>query len=157
MCRKFILEKKLPKAGARAVSERGFVITVDSFLSVVVMTLLIVLSFFFLSKVTGDSWNLVDLKNIVSDKSAVLEKNLLFEDSILRSSSELLEVSLNSSPDPYCFEATLFNESLSPLVHALKAGCTKSTIQIISSERTFMVRDDNGSSFYIARVEGWVK
>jgi|GEM_PF-1091783 len=162
MGKKFISNKEWSKKDCHVnrtlqFSERGFVITVDAFLSVVVTTLLVLLAFFYLSWVSSDSWNVVDLKNIVSDEASVLEKNATFEDSVLRNSSELLEISLNSSPDPYCFEATIFNSSLSPVIHALKAGCSKTATQIISSERTIVVRDDAGSSFYFARVEGWIR
>ncbi len=157
MCKKFIAKPSSPLKKVFWSSERGFVITVDAFLSVVVMILLILASFFYLSKVSSNSWNVVDLRNIVSDKAVVLEKNHIFEDSILRDSSELLEASLNLVPEPYCLEATVLNASLSPVVHAVKVGCTSTPTQIISSERTIILRSDAGSSFFIAKVEGWVK
>jgi hypothetical protein len=157
MAKKFVLKHSSCRKFIFPSSEKGFVITVDAFLSVVVMILFVVLSLFFLSRVSSDAWNTVDLKNIVSDKASALEKSLIFEDSVKRVSVELLASSINSSPEPYCFSITIFNESLSPILHAIKAGCTKDATEIFSSERSLVVRSDAGSSFYIARVEGWVK
>jgi hypothetical protein len=139
------------------MSERGFVITVDAFLSVTMIVLFIILSFFYLSKVNLSSWNSVDLKTMTSDELTVLEKSLVFEDALKRGSSELILSSLNSTPIGYCFEATLFSQSFSPIIHTIKAGCTKNATNIASNERVIIVPTDSTPLIYVARVEGWVK
>ena len=139
------------------MSEKGFVITIDAFLSVTVVVLFVILAFFYLSNVGSVSWNSIDLKTIVSDELSVLEKSLVFEDALERGSSELILSSLNSTPNNYCFEVTLFSEVFSPIVHTIKTGCTKSATQIVSSERVIIVQSDFGPTSYIARVEGWSK
>lgn len=141
-----------------AKQEKGFVITVDAFLSSTLILLLIILSFFYLSNTSLNSWNIVDLKNIVFDCASVLEKSLTLESAVKQSSSEGILLFLNNTPNRYCFEVVILNPAdLSPVVDVLKAGCTKYSDEIISYERALVVKNSSSTSFYLARVEGWVK
>lgn len=138
-------------------AQKGFLITVDAFLSVTLMLLLITASLFYLSQAKVDSWNTVDLKSAVTDLSTILEKNLVFEDSIKQSSSELLLEKLNNSSSKYCFSTTIYNSSLSIFMSAVKTGCTKNSEEILSTERVIVVNSSGTISFYVARIDGWFK
>ncbi|MFA6268824.1 MAG: hypothetical protein WCW13_03015 [archaeon] len=137
--------------------QKGFLITVDAFLSVTLILLIIILSFFYLSKVTLDSWDKVDLISLVFDEASVLEKSLAIENSILQSSSENILDYLNNTPSGVCFEVTVFSSTLVPEVHALKNGCVGRADDVVSYERTVAVRNLSSVTFYIFRVEGWLK
>ena len=101
------------------------------------------ISFFYLSNTSLNSWNVVDLKNIVFDSSSVLEKSLALESAIKQSSSEGILLVLNNTPDRYCFEVAILNSAdLSPVVNVLKAGCIKYSSEIISYERGLVVKTD---------------
>ncbi|MFA5931468.1 MAG: hypothetical protein WC821_04115 [archaeon] len=139
-------------------ARKGFIITVDAFLSVTLILLLVILSFFYLSSTSLDSWNVVDLKNIVFDCASVLEKSLALESAVKQSSSEGILLILNNTPNRYCFEVSVLDSTnLSPIITVLKAGCVKYSTEIISYERGLVVKTDMDTSFYLARVAGWVK
>jgi len=136
--------------------EKGFVITVDSFISVSLILIFVLISFYYLSNVSLDSWNAVDARILAFDEAAVLEKSLAVENSIKLSSSELILASLNSTPSGYCFEATVYDSTLStPLVHAIKTGCTKNSTNLTSVERAIAVKQGSIVTFYILKVVVW--
>jgi len=140
------------------VNKFGFVVTVDAFLGATLVLLFIVISFFYLSHVSLTSWDQVDLRNTVNDEAAILEKTNAFEYSINQSSSDVLLAKIDESYSNTCFEVTIIDPSTSmPVIHSLKTGCTKNSSEVASVERSFVVNDDENVSFYIARVEGWIK
>lgn len=139
------------------MGKKGFIITVDSFLGVTLMLLFILLAFFFVSRAVLDSWNILDLKGIVFDEGSVLEKSGVFENAIKSSSSEELLTYLNSTPSNYCFSATIFSSDLSVRFYAIKGGCVNNVTNLVSYERTIVIRDANSVSYFLARTEGWVK
>jgi len=137
---------------------RAFIITVDSFLGTTLMFIFLALSFFFLSQISLSSWNNVDLRNAVGDEAAILEKNLVLENAVNQSSSEAISAALNSIPGNYCFEAVVLDASDSSLVmDATKAGCIKSSSSVFALNRAFVVRNSSSVSFYLVRLEGWIK
>jgi hypothetical protein len=137
---------------------RGFVITVDAFLGVTLILLFAVLAFFYMSKVSLNSWNTIDQRNLVFDEASILEKSLALENSVINSSSEEILSFLNQTPQGYCFEVTIYSSpDLSPKIHSIKTGCVKSADEYISIDRSFVVRDSDSVSYYIARVSGWSK
>jgi hypothetical protein len=141
-----------------SVSNKGFIITIDSFVSVTLMLFIIVASFFYLSQVSLTSWNSVALRNAVFSELAVLEKDSILERAVVQSSSEELLSALDLSPQNYCFEVVVFDENVSsPLVHALKTGCVKTAKETVSAERTFVVVENESASFYVARGIGWLE
>jgi len=141
------------------VEEKGFVLTVDSFLSVTLIILFILLSFFYLTKTSVSSWNVVDLRLIVGDEIAVLEKSGLLEDAIKQSSSEMILSALNDTPNSYCFSLTVYDYSsaLAPIINSVKSGCAEKGDEVSSVERSIVSRNSSDINFYIARLEGWVK
>ena len=142
----------------KSFSSKGFVITIDAFLSVTLVLLFIILSFFYLSQISINSWDSIDLKNTIYDSSNVLEKSLVLENAVKSLSSEEILVNLNETSKSYCIQLSILKQSdLSPLIVALKSGCQKLTDQLFSYERTLVVKSDSNFSFYVVRTEGWVK
>ncbi|MFA6064468.1 MAG: hypothetical protein WCW44_01480 [archaeon] len=138
------------------VKEKGFIITVDSFISTTLVLVFVLVSFYYLSNISLNAWNTVDVRTLAFDEGAVLEKSLALENSVRLVSSESLLSSLNSTPSGYCFEATVFDASMTnPIIHAIKTGCTKNSTKVVSIDRAFIVRDGATSSFYIARIDVW--
>jgi hypothetical protein len=138
---------------------KGFLISLDSLLSLTVNMLLISMAFFYLLQVTTTAWNSVDLKLIVMDQLAVLEKSGTLENSVRQESSEPILSSINMTPHSLCFEVLVFNgENLSvPVIHAVKVGCQKSFTELTAVERTLVMVDNSDVNFLVARVSGWNK
>lgn len=140
------------------MGEKGFVITIDAFLGITLMFALIIVAFFFFSQTELSAWNSVDLRNAVNDEAAVLLKGRILENALQQGSSELVLMNLNSSSDNYCFEVTITGAGSSSIVlHSIKTGCVKSSDNIAAVNKSVVVRSNSLVSFYIARVEGWVK
>ena len=155
------MEKKFKRNGFAFpkifFATRGFIITVDSFIGGTLLFFFVIISFFYLSKTTFSSWDFVDLKIMVFDQLSVLEKNLVLENSIEQGSSELLLSAINATPNNYCFEIVVFDSNLAPVLHALKGGCVKDSSEVIGLDRTVVVNNSPALSFYVARIEGWLK
>ncbi|MCX6801115.1 MAG: hypothetical protein NTZ73_02910 [Candidatus Diapherotrites archaeon] len=141
------------------MKSKGFLISLDAFLSLTINMLLILMAFFYLSQVSTTSWNSVDLKLIVMDQIAVLEKSGILENAVKQGSSESILSGLNMTPYSLCFEVLVFNgENLSvPVIHAVKAGCQKSFTELSAVEGAFVVVDNSDVNFLVARVSGWKK
>lgn len=127
----------------------------DSFLSLLFISGIILLAFFHTSQIQTNSWNSVDLRIIASDQLIVMEKGLVLEQAIFDQSSIVLQQDLNMTSPNKCFEISIFDNSNYdvPLLHATKSGCSESFIEKASVERTVFV-DGN---FFVAKLEGWVK
>jgi hypothetical protein len=145
--------------GAGFRGARGFFLSIDSFISITMMLMLILLAFFYMSKVDVSSWNSVDLKTMASDQLSVLEKSLALENSVKQYSAEPILAQIDSSPNAYCFETSIFGAgNLSvPVIHTIKTGCIKKFDESSVAERALVVNADGNISFYVAREEAWVK
>ena len=139
------------------LKEKGFIITVDSFLSITLVAILMMLAFGYISLIKLDSWNSIDLKNSVSDLSILLDKTDSINSALLSYSTEGISSVLNSTPNNTCFESTVFDSGSTVVLHAIKTGCTKSSTQVFSVERSIVLNDNGVVSFFISRVEGWFK
>lgn len=138
-------------------NERGFIITVDSFLALTLVAVFVILAFGFISLVKIDSWNSVDLKNSSSDLSSVLDTSGVIKNALLSSSTEGILSILNSTPANICFESLVFDSDSNIVLHSIKTGCVKSSTQIFSTERLIVLNDSTNVSFFISRVNGWFK
>ncbi|MGI6589837.1 MAG: hypothetical protein ACOX1V_04220 [Candidatus Iainarchaeum sp.] len=139
------------------ISENGFIITVDSFLGITLATIFIILALFYLSLISLDSWNAVDLKDSCSDLISVMEKNGVIVDALFSSSSEEISLILNSTPQNTCFELIIFDEESINVIHSIKTGCVKSSRSVFSVERSIVLNEGEGVSFFVARINGWFK
>lgn len=137
--------------------EKGFIITVDSFLALTLVAVFVILAFGFISLVRIDSWNSVDLKNSSSDVSSILKSTGTINDALLSSSTEgILEI-LNATPGNICFESMIFDSDSNIVLHSIKTGCIKNSTQVFSSERLIVLNESGATSFFISRVNGWFK
>ncbi|MDD4251196.1 MAG: hypothetical protein PHX27_03325 [Candidatus ainarchaeum sp.] len=140
------------------LGSKGFVITSDSFLGLTILFVLILASMFYISQVSFNSWNNIDLINSARDVLIVFDKASYFENAILQGSSEVLVEKINSTPKSLCFELSLIpKDSSIPLIIALKSGCFKNFNELIVVNRSIIVNDGASVSFFTARVEAWYK
>lgn len=139
------------------INNKGLFISTDSFVGLILVFILILTSMVFLSQVSFNSWNSIDLINAVRDEATVLEKNMVFEDSIKQNSSEIISLNLINSPSAFCFDVAIFRSSdlELPIISTIKPGCVKYAKEISSIERTIVINQNGVIDFYIARVSGW--
>ena len=131
----------------------------DAMISLTLFFFLVMVSFFYISQMSVTAWDSADLLNAARDQATVLEKSGALASAVQQGSSGEMLVVLNSTPGVFCFEVTVFGSSnfYDPEIHVIKSGCTKSYSTMVSSERSFAVRDGAQVSFYVARVDGWFK
>ncbi|NMA44452.1 MAG: hypothetical protein GX950_01405 [Candidatus Diapherotrites archaeon] len=139
------------------INKKGLFISTDSFVASVLVFILVLTSMVFLSQVSFNSWNSIDLINASRDVASVLEKSNILKNAINQNSAELISSSLINTPQSFCFEVTIFeNTNLSlPIISTIKPGCVKYSKEISSVERTIVVNQNNSNKYYIARVSGW--
>ena len=140
----------------RRSSRKGFIITVDSFLGLTLMAVFMMLSLVYLSLVSLDSWNSIDLKDSCSDLVSILEKEGVIDRALLSSSSEEASFFINSTPQSSCFELVVFDSLGDSVIHAIKTGCVKNSSSVFSVERSIVLNDEE-INFFIVRVNGWFK
>lgn len=138
-------------------NQKGLFITTDAFVGLTLVFVLILASMVFLSQVSFNSWNSIDLIIASRDQATVLEKNEVLENSIKQNSSEPINSELINTPQNLCFEVNIFsNNNLDlPILSSIKPGCVKYFKEYSSNERTIIINEDNQVSFYIARVGVW--
>jgi hypothetical protein len=141
------------------MQSKGFVITTDAFIALTLLFILAVVSFFFISNTSIESWNNVDLVLASRDESALLEKSLALENAVLRDSTEPITELINASPQAICLEVSVFSQSdlNTPVMYALKASCTKSFSEVVVSQRSFVVNNGSSVNFFVARIGAWYK
>jgi hypothetical protein len=139
------------------VSNKGFIITVDSFLGITLVAVFMILALVYLSLIRLDSWNSVDLKDSCSDLVSIMEKKGVIIDALLSSSSERISLVLNSTPSNKCFELIIFDDSSNNVIHSIKTGCVKNSTSVFSVERSIVLNDGSSVSFFVARINGWFK
>ncbi|MCX6803178.1 MAG: hypothetical protein NTY48_01255 [Candidatus Diapherotrites archaeon] len=140
------------------MKNKGFVITVDSFLAAALSLFLVLLAFYYLSQHSFTAWNTIDLLNTVNDEATTLEKTLLFENAINQDSVEGLSSAINYSPEGYCFIVTITNlDSGAKVLDTIKNGCNAKTGSSMVAYKIIGVRNDSTTGIYLAKVEGWIK
>ncbi len=138
---------------------RGFIISADAFLAITLLAVLASIAFFYLSTVSFTAWDNIDLINAVRDEAIVLEKQQVFENAIKQQSADPLLSKLNSTPNAFCFEVSIFSEDNLdiPIIYVSKTGCTKNFSELVVANRTIVSNSDTSVGFYIAKVGGWYK
>jgi hypothetical protein len=141
------------------INKRGLFISTDSFVGLILVFILILTSMVFLSQVSFNSWNSIDLISASRDLATVLEKSNILQNSITQNSAEPISSALVTTPQSFCFEVTIFESDnlLLPIISTIKPGCVKYSKEISSVERTVIVKENNLIKYYIARVSGWYK
>lgn len=139
------------------LKEKGFVITIDSFLSITLVAIFVILAFGYISLIKLESWDSIDLKNSSSDVISILDKTNAFENALLSYSTEGIFSIINSTPSNICFESTVFDNESNIVLHLIKTGCTKNSTHVFSVERSIVLNKSGTVSFFIARIEGWFK
>ncbi len=139
------------------INQKGLFLSTDAFVGLTLVFVLILTSMVFLSQVSFNSWNSIDLINAARDEGVVLEKTLILEQSIKQNSSEHLVQALITTPESLCFEVNVFRKEdlLLPIMNAIKPNCVKYYKEISSTERTIIVNDNGVVLFYIARIGVW--
>jgi hypothetical protein len=140
-------------------NRRGFILSSDAFLGLTLLALLIVVSFGYISQINPSVWNNVDLINAGRDLSITFKKSDVFTNAIKQSSSELLLDKLDSTPNSFCFEINIFEESNTnvPLINAMKAGCIKSFDELVVINNSLVVNNNADVDFYLVKVGVWYK
>ena len=141
------------------MGKKGFVITLDAFLSLVLVLVLVFAAYSAISGTTATAWDTVQLKTLAQDEATVLQKSRAADAAnFVWSGMDLVEI-MNVSPVRVCFESSiLYGPDRSVLVHALKTGCVKNASEIVAVERSFVtigVSDPSLIANDIIRVEAW--
>ena len=129
---------------------KGFVITLDAVLALLLMlTILLTITSTF-SKVSSESWGNVHLRQLSFDTLTILEKSNMLNNAIKsNSSAEISDFLSRETPNNICMVLKIFRGQEANFIIA-KGGCEqKSEFQI--ARRSFVVDKE----FYFAEISTW--
>ena len=151
---KFLLNK---------VSSKGFVISFDSLLALVFLSLLMGITFLYLSQLNTNYTNDIKLIDLSNDLSICFEKSNLLSNFISTNYSldliNQIKLVLNNVPVGYCVDLTIYDLSNNAIFYMLKDECLNNSINTYYSSRTLISDDfsNNDFSYYTFNVGVWTK
>ncbi len=134
--------------------KRGFVITYDAVLALLIVMLSLGLVFSFTEQGRGKSVDEVKILQLSEDILLTMEKTGHLEKSMTNSTPvrQLIE----RTSENYCFEITLTDADTGVNKYSLKKyGCTSLADEYYVKRRTMVVEEGGGHNFYIAKIVGW--
>jgi hypothetical protein len=140
------------------MKNKGFILSSDAFLGLTLLSILIIVSFGYVAQINSNVWNNVDLINAGRDVMLTFKENNIFENTVRQNSAEILLDNLNSTPNSFCFEINIFEESDTsvPIINVIKTGCIKNYDEFVVVNGSLVINNDN-LDYYLVRVGTWYK
>jgi len=135
---------------------KGFVISVDAVISLIITFSLLVAINGFFAEARPNSLNDIKLSAVSEDVLAVLEKTGKLENSVKENSNNEIAKYLNKTSLSLCFEINIYDydHNSSALSSAAKKDCRKTDkMLVISTKRSFFSEE----KFYWAEMKSWHK
>ncbi|MDD3159793.1 MAG: hypothetical protein PHQ98_02400 [Candidatus ainarchaeum sp.] len=141
---------------------KGFVISFDSLLALVFLSLLMSVTFLYLSQLNTNYTNDIKLIDLSNDLSISFEKSNLLSNLISTNYSPDLitqiKLVLNNVPVGYCADLTIYNSSNDPIFYMLKDECLNNSINTYYSSRTMISKNiSNNFSYNTFTIGVWTK
>jgi len=139
--------------------KKGFVISLDALIALLIFAVLIGTSAFYLEQAQAEARNSTLLKEAASDVLTVLDKTLVLETAIEDGSTTGIMSFLGKLPYNMCGEVLIYkNSDLSSIeVSVLRQGCSKTFDEVATVKRDFFVESNGSLEFYIAELKAWVR
>ncbi|MFH1695072.1 MAG: hypothetical protein ABH850_01415 [Candidatus Micrarchaeota archaeon] len=133
---------------------KGFVISIDSMIALVIAFAMLVSITGYFSNSKFDLLNEPKLAFVSQDVLTVLEKNNKLAEAVEENQNKEIGKYLNKTSNNLCFELNIFDydNNSSALSTATKKGCKKGN-SILSTKRSFFSEE----KFYWAELKSWYK
>ncbi len=151
-----LCRNKYPKSQKR--STRGFVIAIDSLLSLLVLFTILSLAFDSLHR-DGSEWQTQQRLSIIAEKvGETLEQSRIFSRAVISNNTSDIRTFLNSLPANLCASVSAYaSPSSSTRVFTVsKSGCTSAIGQQEVANRGIVVASPPDANVYVAKISVWV-
>ncbi len=140
-------------------NKKGFVISLDAFVALLVLIIFIGTSVFFLGEIEYRARNSNLLKETAGDAITVLDKTGALETSVEDKSTIEIRSFLNSLPYNLCAEVFVYSETdlKNPVFVVLRTDCAKTFDDLAVIKRSFFTESDGNLNFYLAEMKMWVR
>lgn len=126
------------------MNKKSIIFTLDAILAILIAGVMITASYFYISQANIPMSNRPNLHKISMDALAVLEKDSTLKNSVQTGSASGLSEFLNSLAPQICSKFTIYDDSSTLVLSALKSDCN--ITQPVLSRRIFVL--DNFSVYY---------
>ena len=130
---------------------KAFVFSMDAIFAIIVAGLMLLACFFYLSQTTTNINNGQDIFRISLDSLAVLEKDGALKAAVEENSTAAVQSFLDSLPDRFCGNITIYTSSSVIVSSSQKAGCTAKNESAVAL-RSFIA---GNSTAYYAKMGAW--
>ena len=137
---------------------RGFVIAIDSLLSLLILFTVLSLAFDTLHR-DGSDWQTQRRLSILAEKMGeVLEESHIFSNAVIGNDTSDVRTFLNALPTTLCASVSAYATptSTSRVFTVSKSGCTSAIGQQESVNRGIMVASPPDANLYVANITVWV-
>jgi len=140
-------------------NEKGFIISFEALIALLVFAVLISTSIFYLSQVVPEARNSLLLKETAADALTVLDKTTVLQNAIDSGSSSDISSFLARLPYNMCTEVLIYsNTDLNTVVlSTLRPGCEKTFNELATVKRDFFTENNGNLEFYMAKLNMWVR
>jgi hypothetical protein len=129
---------------------RGFVITLDSIIALILAISLIIIASSPVLRVRPSAWSDTQVKRISMDFLTILDKSGVLARAVGQNSSAEMIYFMSSESSSLCMKARL-SGSNGYIFSAEKPGCDEEGARVFLSKRAFV----SGNNFYTAELRTW--
>jgi hypothetical protein len=129
---------------------KGFVVTLDSIIALIVTISLIILVSSPALRVRPSAWSDAQVKRVSMDSLAILDKSGILARAVGQNSTSEIAYFMSTESTSLCMEVKVRGSDGYNL-YAEKSGCTNEGMRVFLSKRTLIV----GNKFYTAELRSW--
>jgi hypothetical protein len=133
--------------------KKGLIFSIDAMFAIVVAGMMVLACFFYFSQTTTNIHNDQDMYKISSDSLTILEKDGTLATAAATGIPTTIYSFLDSLPDQFCGNVTIYTSSSAALLSAQKTGCTAGEESAIAV-RSFVL---GLSGVYSAKMVTWYR
>jgi len=147
------------KGVQRMIKEKGFVLSFDALVALLVFFALLLAASSYLGQVEFEAGSSLSLKRAAMDSITVLEKSGEVEKAINSDKVSGLRSFLNKLPYAICADLRIFPESdlTNPTYAVLRSGCKKNYLEVATAKRAVLVESSGNAAFYLAEIRAWYR
>ena len=144
---------------AKEMKEKGFIISFEALIALLVFAVLIGASVFYLGQVAPEARNSQLLKETAEDALTVLDKTTVLQNAINSGSSSGISSFLARLPYNRCAEVLIYSDTdlNTVALSTLRQGCEKTFSELATVKRDFFTESNGNLDFYIAELNMWVR
>jgi len=139
--------------------KKGFVISFDAMVAMLVLFIMFTVATSYLGKVVFEAESSSILKEVAMDTITVLEKGNTLENSIKKDKVTDIRSFLNKLPYSICADLRVYAETdlANPALTALRPGCKLNFEEVAIMKRSIVVENNGNADLYLAEIRTWYR